>query len=65
MSELKAYRFLGQDEVWPDANFGSDYYLKCSDYYLKSEADKRANMGVVGFNVYKCWECLCGIVEGA
>lgn len=40
MSELKAYRFLGQDEVWPDANFGSDYYLKCSDYYLKSEADK-------------------------
>lgn len=33
MSELKAYRFLGQDEVWPDANLGSDYYLK-------SEADK-------------------------
>ena len=32
MSELKAYRFWGQDEVWPDANFGSDYYLK-------SEAD--------------------------
>ena len=31
--ELKAYRFLGQDEVWPDANLGSDYYLK-------SEADK-------------------------
>lgn len=28
MSELKAYRFLGQDEVWPDANLGSDYYLK-------------------------------------
>ena len=33
MSELKAYRFWGQDEVWPDANFGSDYYLK-------SEVDK-------------------------
>ena len=33
MSELKAYRFWGQDEVWPDANLGSDYYLK-------SEADK-------------------------
>ena len=33
MSELKVYRFLGQDEVWPDANLGSDYYLK-------SEADK-------------------------
>ena len=33
MSELKACRFLGQDEVWPDANLGSDYYLK-------SEADK-------------------------
>lgn len=33
MSELKAYRFLGQDEVWPDANLGSDYYLK-------SEVDK-------------------------
>ena len=31
--ELKAYRFLDQDEVWPDANLGSDYYLK-------SEADK-------------------------
>lgn len=33
MSELKAYRFLGQDEVWPDANLGSDYYIK-------SEVDK-------------------------
>ena len=31
--ELKAYRFLDQDEVWPDANLGSDYSLK-------SEADK-------------------------
>ena len=33
MSELKVYRFLGQDEVWPDANIGRAYYLK-------SEADK-------------------------
>ena len=33
MSELKVYRFLGQDEVWPDANLGRAYYLK-------SEADK-------------------------
>ena len=29
------------------------------------KADKRTNMGVVGNNVYKCWECLEGIVEGA
>ena len=29
------------------------------------KADKRTNMGVVGYNVYKCWECLAGIVEGA
>ena len=33
MSELKVYKFLGQDEVWPEANLGSAYYLK-------SEADK-------------------------
>ena len=33
MSELKVYKFLGQDEVWPNANLGSAYYLK-------SEADK-------------------------
>ena len=28
------------------------------------KADERSNMGVVGFNVYKCWECLAGITEG-
>ena len=33
MSELKAYKFLSIDEIYPDANLGSDYYLK-------SEADK-------------------------
>ena len=33
MSELKAHRFFSLDEVWQDANLGSDYYLK-------SEADK-------------------------
>lgn len=29
------------------------------------KADKRSNMGVVGYNVYKCWGCLAGIVEGS
>lgn len=32
-NELKTYRFMGMDEVWPNANVGSDYYLE-------SEADK-------------------------
>lgn len=29
------------------------------------KADKRSNIGVVGYNVYKCWGCLAGIVEGS
>lgn len=29
------------------------------------KADKRTNMGVVVYNVYKCWECLAGIKEEA
>ena len=40
MSELKAYRFLGQDEVWPDANLGSDYYLKSEADKVIAEKDK-------------------------
>lgn len=39
MSELKAYRFLGQDEVWPDANLGSDYYLKSEADNVIAEKD--------------------------
>jgi hypothetical protein len=26
--ELKAHKFLGIDEIYPDANLGKDYYLK-------------------------------------
>ena len=61
MTESREIYIVSRQELYRHAQPKPKFVHCCKC----GKADKRSNMGVVGYNVYKCWECLAGIVEEA
>lgn len=55
MSELKAYKFLGIDEIYPDANLGNLYYLKSEADKVIAHQKHRRCLAMADYCSYKAW----------